>query len=488
MSSRPFSYQWLIFVFIMTFGHIYSLFSQEDIKDQEDDTLALENILYGPDMDYNLNIALFKASAEGHINQIRWLINKGADINAWTYDHVTALHFAAGNDNKEAVRVLLEYEPDLNVLSSYSESPLHIAVKRNNSEIAEMLVRAGADINIKDRFGATPLHYASAYGYFSIVDMLLYYEASIWLSDNEGTTPLMASVWAGHANIADLLLQKGADPSSKDRDGFTPFLIAAQNGDTLIMELLIKRFVNIYETNKYKYNALDLAIMANHKEAVEFLLKKGDKWTTDYNNEAINPYSVAVSYSRKDLADMLLKYKIPPAVHKGFDQTNVMTNAKINLHDFYTGINISLKAPLKNIGILTGIDFKPTYSRVLVKKSEDEFFQYFDKSYLLYAGAFKDFSLTDYPLKGNWKATLLVGSGYFFGNKYRGTNLYSEQKFKLIASAGIKYEKNNLLLKAEIEYFSTPFYNIGPLWLRLGTGYTFFRNNIKAPGKLIKWY
>jgi len=468
----------------------YTLACQEpeNIQD-EDDTLSLEYLLRGPDVEYNLNFALLTASAEGHVNQIRWLIKNGADVNVTTSDGATALHFAVGNDKAEAVRVLLEYKPNMDVLSSYSESPIHIAVKKNNMEIAEILARAGANLNIKDRHGATPLHYASAYGFFSMVDLLLYYEAPVYAKDNEGTTPLMAAVWAGYAGIADLLMQNGADPSEKDREGFNPFLIAAQNGDTVIMELLIKRFVNIYETNNYGYNALDLCIMSNHKAATEYLLRKGEKWnSSETSSYTISPYSVAISYGRKELTDLLSRYHIPRTVHKGFDQVNISTNIKFNLHDYFSGISVGFKEPLSNFGFYTGLDFKPTYTRVLMKESEELYYQYMDKSFFTFLGAFKDYKLTDYPMRGNWIYTFSLSSGYYFSNKLKGTSVVPGNKFKVIPSTGIKWSKGNFIIKIDLEYFKTPFYRIGPLWLKAGAGYTLYFNKVRAPGKSIKWY
>ncbi|HRR15790.1 MAG TPA: ankyrin repeat domain-containing protein [Bacteroidales bacterium] len=489
MPLKLYLYLRIVAVLLIIASHTNISSSQENKRlEEEDDTLRYISLLRGPEAELNLNYALLTAAAEGKINSIRWLIKYGADVNTSTMEGVTPLHFAVGNDKTEAVKVLLEYGPKLDVLSNYSESPLHIAVKKNNTEIAEILARAGADVNIRDRFGATPLHYACAYGYFSAADMLLYYDAAIYTKDNEGTTPLMAAVWAGHANIADLLLQNGADPSDRDNDGFTPFLIAAQNGDTLIMDLLIKRFVNIYETNNYNYNALDLCIMSNHKEALEYLLRKGDKWSSSEQSKAVSPYAVAIAYGRTELINLLTKYNIPQTIHKGFDQVNIVSSTKFNLHDIYTGISASFKEPLRNFGVLSGIDFKPAYTRVIIKKEGDVYYQYMDKSYLFYAGLFKDFRLTDYPLRGNWTLTASLSGGYFFANRLKGTNETPGGKIKILPAAGLKWTKNNLLLKAELEYFRTPFYKIGPLWITAGIGYTIYFNKIRAPGKYIRWY
>ncbi len=460
--------------------------SQES-EQEEGDTLKYQNVLRGPDVEFNLNYSLFTASAEGDVAGIRWLIKHGADIETSTNEGATPLHFATANNKHAAVRVLLENGANPDVLSEYSEAPLHIAAKNNYLETAEILARYGANVNITDRFGATPLHYAAAYGYFEMVDMLLYYEAATYIKDKEGTTPLMAAIWAGHADIADLLIQNGANFSEKDKDGFTPFLIAAQNGDTLIMDLLIRRFINIYETNNYGYNALSLAIKSNHTEAVKYLLRKGNRWVSE-NPSSINPYLVAVTYGRKEISEILAKNNIPVVSERRIDQINFLPGIKFCLHDFYTGVSISAKEISKNFGFILGYDFKPAYSRVLMKVSDEMFYQYMDKSSLAYAGIFKDYPVTDNPLGGNWFFTLFISGGYFSGNKFKGTDIVPDNKFKIMPAAGMKLLKNHFILQFNVEYFNLPFYRIGPLWINAGIGYNMFFNKIRAPGKIIKWY
>ncbi len=62
-----------------------------------------------------------------------------------------------------------------------------------------------------------------------------------------------------------------------------------------------------------------------------------------------------------------------------------------------TGIGISLKEPYLNAGIVAGLDMKFWDTRVLIKDSEHLYYQYFDKGYLVYCGAFKDFVLSEKP-------------------------------------------------------------------------------------------
>jgi ankyrin repeat protein len=433
-------------------------------------------------LNYNLRVA----ASKGYVSEIQRLIKNGALPDASSFDRVTPLMFAVVNNKLDAVNALLSYNVDVNVMTSYLETPLLAAVKNDNLEIAEALIRDSADINISDVHGATPLHYASIYGYFDVTDLLLYYDAQTYKKTSDGTTPLMAAVWAGHFEITDLLVQNGANPEDTDNLGFTPFLIAAQNGDTLIMELLIKRRIDLYEVNRFNYNALDLAIKSNQTEAVEYLMRKGDKWISN-NKKSISPYLVASKYSRKEIEQILEKNNLPKSYKFGFDQVSLSASFKGCLHDYFTGLSIAFKEPYINAGIFAGCDFKPGYTRVLVKKSESQFYQYMDKSSMIYGGLFKDFKITDHPLKGNWFVSGSVAAAYTFGNKLKGTAITPPNKFKIIPEIAFKWTKNHFNLFGGFDFLKSDFYKVGPVWLRVGASYNIFFDNVRAPGKEIKW-
>ncbi|MBA4322167.1 MAG: hypothetical protein C0408_05055 [Odoribacter sp.] len=435
----------------------------------------------------DLNNYLMLAASSGEIPVIHWLIRSGAEADAKTYENVTPLMFAVAHNMLEAVKALLQYNPDINVMTLFSETPLLAAAKNGNPDIAELLIRDSADINLADKNGATPLHYSSIYGYLDLTDLLLYYGAVLDLKSVDGTTPLMAAIWAGYADITDLLIQSGANCKERDNLGFTPFMGAAQNGDTIIMEMLLKHGVNMYEINNFNYDALDILIRSNHKEAVEYLFRKGYKWVSRMAN-TINPYSVATKYARKDIILILAKNQVPENYRFGFDQVAISASVKFSFHDYYTGVHLAFKEPLINGGIIAGIDFKPGYTRVLLKVNESLYYQYHDKSSAAYCGIFKDFALTDRPFGGNWSATVSVAGAYTFGNKLKGTNITPGNKFKIIPSAGIKWTKSNFSIYGNIDYMKSKFYMIGPVWLRAGFAYNIFLDNDRAPGKNIKWY
>lgn len=430
---------------------------------------------------------LMVAASKGYDAEIEKLLKKGADINAVSAEGATPLIFAVANNQIASVLTLLAYDPEVNKLTLNNETALIISVRNRNSAITEALLRGGADIDIADKNGATPLHYATLDGSFDIADLLLYYDADCNIKANDGTTPLMAAILAGFTDIADLLIQNGANLEARDKDGFTPLLIAAQNGDTLIMSLLLKDGVNLYEKNNFNYNALSIAIESDNKTAVEFLLEKGDKWLSP-ENEGVNPVRLASSFGRKDIVEILEQKNIKGNPGLRIDEISLSASVKFNFRDYFTGLAISFREPSLNAGFTAGCDLKPVYTRVLVQKGENTYYQYYDKSALAYAGFFKDFTIIEYNSSSRLSISTSLSAGYSFGNIFRGTAVSPENKLRIVPSAGMKYQVNNLTFKADLEYMKTAFYRIGPLWMRFGFAYSYFPGNVRSPDKTIKWY
>lgn len=481
-----------IILFIL-FSLPLSLFSQEETEIDTSDYM-----IQGYNRDANfygtryskteiLNYNLMIAASKGYASEIHRLIKRGAEPDASSVEKVTPLMFAVVNSKIEAVNALLSYHVDVNTMTVFSETPLLSAAKNDDLDIAEALIRDSADVNLSDKFGAAPLHYAAIYGYLDMTDLLLYYDAQTYKKTSDGTTPLMAAVWSGHPDVADLLIQNGANPEERDNMGFTPFLIAAQNGDTISMEILIKRRVNIYEVNQYNFNALDIAIKSNLKDAVAYLLRKGDKWTANGNN-SINPYLLAAKYNRKEIEQLLEKNQMTKSYRLGFDQVSISASFKCCFHDYFLGFGLSFKEPSINAGIFAGCDVKPGYTRVLIKKAESLFYQYKDRSSMAYIGLFKDIRLTDNPYKANWFISGSVAAAYTFGNKLKGTEITPPNKFKVIPGISLKWSSKNLNFYGSLEFLQSEYYKVGPVWLRLGASYSIFFDKIRAPGKDIKWY
>jgi len=101
--------------------------------------------------------------ASGDIAVAKFLVSKGADVNAKS-TRFPPLHFAAVSGNLEVVEFLVSKGADVNVKFSANTTLLHSAVSVSappgNIEVVKFLVSKGADVNAKDNHGNTPLDFA----------------------------------------------------------------------------------------------------------------------------------------------------------------------------------------------------------------------------------------------------------------------------------------------------------------------------------------
>jgi ankyrin repeat protein len=88
--------------------------------------------------------AFYIAARNGHIDVVRFLLGKGADINCKGFFGAPGLHWAAINGHKEMVEFLIDRGADLHLRDEeFNSTPLGWALEGNQTEIAALLEQRG---------------------------------------------------------------------------------------------------------------------------------------------------------------------------------------------------------------------------------------------------------------------------------------------------------------------------------------------------------
>ena len=99
--------------------------------------------------------ALHFLAIEGFVNAVRFLAERGADVNAINEFGDTALVDIAGLGRTDIADVLLSHGADPNAKSSTRDNPLHAAARAGHAELVKRLLRAGAHARYRTDLGET---------------------------------------------------------------------------------------------------------------------------------------------------------------------------------------------------------------------------------------------------------------------------------------------------------------------------------------------
>lgn len=171
-----------------------------------------------------LNKRLLEAARNSaDINQIRKLLQEGADPNAKQWYNGTALHAAAADGNTEIVKLLLDAGADVNAKDKSGQTILHWSVQDENLSVIELLIKRGADIDAVSKYNDTPLHYAARNSFSQAGAVLLLLEAGADVNalNTEGQTALYNAAKKGNIFCMQVLLDHGCDPEIRDIHGKT---------------------------------------------------------------------------------------------------------------------------------------------------------------------------------------------------------------------------------------------------------------------------
>jgi len=318
-------------------------------------------IAYANDGKNNMNettTALIKATQTDNIENIKILIENGADVNAIDSKNYTALMHASENGHLEVAKLLLEsggyktidartsqwgstaYElarrnnhsdvanfllanraDPIPMISEYPMGkPIYLptatyelfeAVKNNDLKSVRNLLKTVTDINIRDDRYKTVLMYAARSGYPEIVKLLIEAGADVNVSMGNNSTALILASKNGHRDIARLLIDAGADIDIKDYEGKTALSNASADNDISFAKSLITNGADVNIKDPDGWTPLMFAAKEDHINIVKLLIKNSaDINIVDNNGISIlmHAYGHVSFYREKESVNYLIQH------------------------------------------------------------------------------------------------------------------------------------------------------------------------------------
>ena len=231
--------------------------------------------------------ALIWAAAQNQAQMVRFLIAKGADVNAratvrdWqrrvtaegrpkdmNHGGFSPLLYAAREGHIECIRELLKGKADINFVDPDGTTALVLALMNGHWDAAKRLIESGADVNLWDFYGQSPLYIAADMNILPVgfrveipgVDQATGIDILQLLLDKganpnvqlklrppyrnavqdrgadgaliTGATPLLRAAVAADLPAIKLLLERGALVDLPNEDGVTPLLAAVTAAGT----------------------------------------------------------------------------------------------------------------------------------------------------------------------------------------------------------------------------------------------------------------
>uniref|UniRef100_A0A674AX67 Euchromatic histone-lysine N-methyltransferase 2 n=1 Tax=Salmo trutta TaxID=8032 RepID=A0A674AX67_SALTR len=134
---------------------------------------------------------LHHAAKLGSLDIVTLLLETGqVDINAQDSGGWTSIIWAAEHKHINVIRALLNRGADVTLKDKEMNVCLHWASFAGCVEIAEMVLNAGCQLSSVNMHGDTPLHIASREGFLECVTLFLSRGADIDIMNREGDTPL----------------------------------------------------------------------------------------------------------------------------------------------------------------------------------------------------------------------------------------------------------------------------------------------------------
>lgn len=272
---------------------------------------------------------------------LRWLLNRGAGVDAVDHQSVTTLMIAAAQRELEPIHLLLEYNARVDLGDSNGQTALHRAAKAGNCAIGrELLDKDPGVLHCKDTNDCSALHIAITNGSEGFAEMLLdeFYNKGHSLDDlsqprrDTNSTPLISAVEHDQLRVAQKLVKLGASTEARDDSRKTALLWVFEKKESECLnwlESLLKSTsgsrINVNAGENKCPTALHEAAKKGWEDVVELLLNNGAN-INEQGGQFNTALTAAAANGWVGIADDLLDRNADPHLPGG-DFANALSAA-----------------------------------------------------------------------------------------------------------------------------------------------------------------
>jgi ankyrin repeat protein len=297
-----------------------------------------------------LNYLLAQEVQRKDIEEIKNLVNQGADVNTLIWGEWPCLHrvalfgledavtfllergadpnppikvrkplfWAASGGHESICRLLLDYEDATGPISNPADNQaaFNAAAEEGSLIVVRMILsRRKVRLNNKNQYGKTPLQSAARNGHVEMLKFLVD-QGALLEGHSHGDEALIAAASTGHLEVVKILCSQGkVNPNIQDRQGRTALCYAADLKDTKsghengeeMAKFLLDRGADPNPINRTN-GPLHQAALHGHLNMVRLLLEHGADPTRDGNGWC--PLTYAIKYKSPEAITLLLQAKI----------------------------------------------------------------------------------------------------------------------------------------------------------------------------------
>ncbi|XP_033243953.1 ankyrin-1 isoform X3 [Drosophila miranda] len=163
----------------------------------------------------DLGKQLLQCARDSDVTGVKTTLAHGAPF-ASDWLGMSALHFAAMNNQLEICEILLQGGINMDAKTKVDRTPLHLACYYGHERVVSLLLALKCSVNSRDMLRMTPLHWAVEKKHKTIVRMLLKCQADVSLVSKFGKTPIALAVYTEQADVlAELEAARQAQASRK---------------------------------------------------------------------------------------------------------------------------------------------------------------------------------------------------------------------------------------------------------------------------------